>query len=84
MYKGYSRGVTEQDVPRESNGSEEETFIPPARHVAADQAGKRLINLAGAISRAIGAEDEPIVVNRTGRHVSFKSLEELIDKALEG
>jgi hypothetical protein len=76
--------VTEQDVPPESNGSDKERFVPPARHLAADQAGKRLINLAGSINRAIGAEDEPIVVNRTGPHVSFKSLEELIDKALEG
>ena len=48
-----------------------------------DMSGKRLINLAGSINRALGAEDEPIVVNRAGPHVSFKNLEELIDKALE-
>jgi hypothetical protein len=32
----------------------------------------------------VGAEDEPVVLNRKGRHVSIKSLEELIDSALEG
>jgi hypothetical protein len=51
--------------------------------VAADRAGKTLVNLAGAINKAIRAEDEPIVVNRKGRHVSIKSVEDLIDRALE-
>jgi hypothetical protein len=76
--------VTAEEIPPASNASEEETFVPPVRHVAADRAGKQLVSLAGAINRAIGAEDEPIVLNRKGRHVSIKSLEDLIDKALEG
>ena len=59
------------------------TIEPPEKHVAADRAGKALINLAGAINKALGAEDDPIVVNRKGRHVSIKSLEDLIDEALE-
>ena len=83
---GIVAGVTEQATPPASNGSEEGTLIfePPAKHVAADRAGKTLVNLAGAINKALGAEDEPIVLNRKGRHVSIKSLEDLIDRALEG
>jgi hypothetical protein len=82
---GYSRGVTEQANPPESNGSEERRLIfePPDKHVAADRVGKTLVNLAGSISKALGAEDEPVVLNRKGRHVSIKSLEDLIDRALE-
>ena len=83
--------MSEHEGPPASPGSaeswhdpEQEPFVPPARHLAADRAGKQLLNLAGSINRAIGAEDDPIVVNRAGRHVSFKSLEDLIDKALEG
>jgi hypothetical protein len=74
VHGGYSRDVTEHD----------HAFEPLEKHVAADRAGKTLLNLAGAINKAVGAEDEPIVVNRKGRHVSIKELEDLIDKALEG
>jgi hypothetical protein len=62
----------------------DEAFEPPDKHVAAERASKTLLNLAGAINAAVGAEDEPIVVNRKGRHVSIKELEDLIDRALEG
>ena len=82
-YSRYSRVVTERETPSESM-AQKETFVPPAKHLAADRAGKTLVNLAGAINRAVGADDEPIVVNRKGAHVSIKSLEELIDRALEG
>lgn len=59
------------------------TFEPPEQHKAADRAGKTLVNLAGAINRTLGTEDEPMVLNRRSRHVSIKALEDLIDKALE-
>lgn len=59
------------------------TFEPPAKHLAADRLGKTLGNMAGSINRALGADDEPVVLNRKGRHVSLKSLEELIDTALD-
>ena len=67
-----------------SSPSDDETFVPPSKHAAVDRAGKALINLAGSIGKVAGAADEPIVVNRKAGHVSFKSLEDLIDKALEG
>jgi hypothetical protein len=70
--------VTEHAIPAE------ELFVPPDKHVAADRAGKRLVNLAGAISAALEADDQPVVVNRKGRHVSIKGLEDLIDAALDG
>jgi len=59
------------------------TFEPPDKHVAADRAGKMLSQMAASINKALGADDEPVVLNRKGRHVSIKSLEELIDKALD-
>jgi hypothetical protein len=59
------------------------TFTPPEKHVATDKVGKTLGNMAGSINRALGTEAEPVVLNRKGRHVSIKSLEDLIDKALE-
>ena len=58
------------------------TFEPPPQHVAADKAGKTLGIMADSINKALGAEDEPIVLNRKGRHVSFKNLEDLIDEVL--
>lgn len=58
------------------------TFEPLEQHVAADRAGKTLGIMADSINKALDAEDEPIVVNRKGRHVSFKDLEDLIDEAL--
>jgi hypothetical protein len=58
-------------------------FTPPEKHKAADRAGKTLGNMAGSINRALGAEDEPVVLNRKGPHTSIKDLEDLIDKALE-
>jgi hypothetical protein len=58
------------------------TFEPPEQHVAADRAGKTLSMMADSINKALNAEDEPVVFNRKGRHVSFKDLEDLIDAAL--
>ena len=59
------------------------TITPPQKHKAADKAGKTLGNMAGSINRALGTEAEPVVLNRKGRHVSIKNLEDLIDKVLE-
>ncbi|GAA4705089.1 hypothetical protein [Phytohabitans rumicis] len=58
-------------------------FDPPEKHKAADKAGKTLGNMAGSINAAIGAGDTPVVLDRKGRHVSIKDLEDLIDSALE-
>lgn len=58
-------------------------FTPPEKHKAADRAGKTLGNMAGSINKALGADDEPVVLNRKGPHTSIKDLEDLIDKALE-
>ena len=58
------------------------TFEPPERHKAADRAGKTLGNMAGSINKALGLDDEPVVLNRKGPHVSIKDLEDLIDEAL--
>jgi hypothetical protein len=77
--------VIEPATPSASDSSEKSkaTFQPPDKHVAADRAGKVLGQMAGSINKALGADDEPVVLNRRGRHVSIKSLEELIDKALD-
>jgi hypothetical protein len=55
----------------------------PETHKAADRAGKTLGNMAGSINKALGLDDEPVVLDRKGSHVSIKNLEDLIDKALE-
>jgi hypothetical protein len=77
--------MAESAPQQEPNESEQEriTIEPPVKHKAADRAGKMLGNMAGSINKALGAEHEPVVVNRKGRHVSIKNLEDLIDKALE-
>lgn len=64
-------------------GKNETDFDPPEKHKAADRAGKILGNMAGSINRVIDADDIPVVLDRKGPHVSIKSLEDLIDKALE-
>lgn len=55
---------------------------PPEKHRAADNAGKTLGNMAGSINSALELDDEPVVLDRKGRHVSIKQLEDLIDQAL--
>ena len=75
---GIVAAVTDQERSRQ------QPLEPPTKHVAADRAGKTLVNLAGSINAALDSDSEPIVVNRKGRHVSLKDLEDLIDRALEG
>ena len=70
---------TESSAPDRSGND----FTPPEKHKAADRAGKILGNMAGSIGKAIGADDDPVVLNRKGPHTSIKDLEDLIDKALE-
>jgi hypothetical protein len=67
----------------ERSAKDTSTFEPPEKHKAADRAGKTLGNMAGSISRALGTDDEPVVLNRKGPHTSIRDLEDLIDKALE-
>jgi hypothetical protein len=63
-------------------GEGDQRFEPPETHKAADRAGKQLGHMAGAINEALDAHDEPVVLDRRGRHVSIKELEDLIDQAL--
>ena len=74
--------MSNDDKP-DTSGKSRMTIEPPEKHKAADRAGKTLGNMAGSINRAIGAEDEPIVLDRKSSHVSIKDLEDLIDRALE-
>ena len=74
---------TEDQPTPERSGNGKLIIEPPEKHKAADRAGKTLGNMAGAINRALGAEDEPVVLNRNGPHRSIRDLEDLIDKALE-
>jgi len=74
----------EADAPApERSGNGKLIIEPPEKHKAADRAGKTLGNMAGAINRALGTDDEPVVLNRKGPHSSIRDLEDLIDKALE-
>jgi len=81
----YNRPMANQEGSSSTDGSVQGriTIEPPAKHKAADRAGKTLGNMAGSINKALGAETDPVVLNRKGRHVSIKDLEDLIDKALE-
>jgi len=75
-----------QDVPSEeteNSAKDTSNFEPPETHKAADRAGKTLGNMAGSINRALGIDDEPVVLNRKAPHTSIRDLEDLIDKALE-
>ena len=75
---------TETDPPApERSGNGKLVIEPPQKHKAADRAGKTLGNMAGAINKALGMDDQPIILNRKGPHTSIRDLEDLIDKALE-
>lgn len=75
---------TEADAPAPKRSENGKLIIePPVKHKAADRAGKILGNMAGSINRALGTDDEPVVLNRKGPHGSIRELEDLIDKALE-
>jgi hypothetical protein len=81
----YNNLMAKEVVPPTPDGSGKDrvTVEPPETHKAADRAGKTLGNMACSINKALGIDDEPVVLNRKGSHVSIKSLEDLIDKALE-
>lgn len=81
-YIVYNHGMPNEESS-DTSGKKRMTIEPPETHKAADRAGKTLGNMAGSINKALGAEDEPIVFNRKGKHVSIRDLEDLIDKALE-
>jgi hypothetical protein len=71
------------EIVSSPDGMNSQSNEPPEKHKAADKVGKTLGNMVGSINAAIDAEDIPVVLNRKGRHVSIKDLEDLIDRALE-
>jgi hypothetical protein len=81
----YNHPVAKEVVPPTPDRSAKDriTIEPPETHKAADRAGKTLGNMADSINKALGIDDEPVVLNTKGSHVSIKGLEDLIDKALE-